>query len=60
MSDLVDHSGNYPIKHGKPEVTLHKDPEGNDIKIVEELSEKIKLGISNGRTYLIINDQVRL
>jgi hypothetical protein len=58
MSEPVDQSGTYPIKHGKPEVTPHKDPEDHDIKIIEELSEKVKLGISNGRCCLIIDDQV--
>jgi len=58
VSDVVDHSGIYPIKHDKPEGTMHKDPEGKDIKIIEELSEKIKLGTSGSSHYLIVNDSV--
>lgn len=60
MSETVDQSRTYPIKHGKPEPTAHKDPEDNDIKIIEELSEKIKLGVSKGRYCWVINDEVHL
>lgn len=60
MSETVDQSATYPIKHGKPEATLHRDPEDHDIKIIEELSEMVKLGISNGRYCWIIDDQVAL
>jgi len=60
MSEIVDHSGDYPKKHNKPQATDHKDPNGKDIKIVEELSEKIKLGSSGSSNYLIVDNQVTL
>jgi len=60
MSDIVNQSGDYPKKHDKPEATHHKDPNGKDIKIVEEISEKIKLGMSGSSHYLIIDNQVLL
>ncbi len=58
MSDVIDFSKSYPKKHEKPEKTPHRSINDEQIEIIEELSELVKLGKAGKEYCLIIDNQV--